>query len=412
MKLNFIKNSLILKCLVTISVISVILGNTIFDLITVFLIFIVCIIIGSRERVFLNPYNFFSLAPFSLLIYYNVSNTYMMDLKHETYVLAIINMVAFILALSITPSVKIKFRENCEDTDSTLFLKINAIILFLISLLGPVFPALQSVMWLFSIAAMVCAFKTKKVSMVSFVIIYFFIIAFGGTSKMSILVFVLVFLISMEKYYIISKRQIRIMKLLSVFGIIFLIYAFSFANKERGNYDADYGLWYYTNQGVEWRWNSSLFLPYMYLTTPWANLQYVTESQNIRTNGMWTIKPVISYLQLDDEFKHDYELIPYSSFNTFTFITVGFKDFGFWMSIIPTLILGFIVKKVYSRYFLFSNPFDVATYVIVSLATTEMFFSNHFYMFSYPFSMIIIMWAYKFLVCRKSKQTDKVFCNQ
>ena len=139
------------------------------------------------------------------------------------------------------------------------------------------------------------------------------------------------------------------------------------------------------------------------MTTPWSNLQYVTETQPKSTNGLWTIKPLLGYAQLDDTFENNYKLEPYSSFNTFTYIVCGYKDFGFWGSVVMSLFLGFFVKKVYSRYKVSQSPFDVAIYVCAGLAVVEMFFSNHFFMQSYPFTIVIIMELYKSLVRGNNK---------
>lgn len=391
------------------TIISILADSVFLDRITVSLIFISCILLGEKEKSFINPYNLFSIAPLSLSIYYNVSNTYMMDLTHETYTLAIINMVSFIFILHVTPNVKYIKNDNCSTSTSTTFLKVNVILLFSLALLENFIPMLQSILWLFSIAGMVCAMKTKQISMIFLIFAYLINTALGETSKMAMLAFIIVLLTSYEKYYLDSKRYKTRLKVFAIIGIAFLIFSFSFANKDRGYYDANYGLNYFSKQGVEWQYNTTLFLPYMYITTPWANLQYVIESQDTRTNGLWTLKPILGYFQLDNIFKNEYVLKPYSSFNTFTFIAVGFKDFGYWMSIFPTLLLGFVVKKIYSRYLISMNPFDVATYAIIGLAVVELFFSNHFYMYSYPFTMILLMWVYKLIVCSKSKKIRNVF---
>ena len=174
-----------------------------------------------------------------------------------------------------------------------------------------------------------------------------------------------------------------------------MIYAFSFANKGQATSDADAIINYYSEQGVVWSLSSNLFLPYMYLTTEWANLQYVTETQTEKTNGLWTFKPLLGYAQLDDTFENDYKLKAYSSFNTYTYIVCCYKDFGFWGSVGLSLFLGMFVKKIYTRYEFSQCPFDLGIYVCTALAVVEMFFSNHFFMQSYPFSIVILMGIYR-----------------
>ena len=111
---------------------------------------------------------------------------------------------------------------------------------------------------------------------------------------------------------------------------------------------------------------------------------------------MWTFKPFLGYVQLDAPFEKEYELVAYSSFNTFTYIVCAYKDFGFFGSVFMSLFIGFYVKKVYSRFKVSQSPFDVAIYACVSLAVVEMFFSNHFFMQSYPFTILIVISIYRF----------------
>ena len=183
-----------------------------------------------------------------------------------------------------------------------------------------------------------------------------------------------------------------------------MVLSFTFANKDRGTRSAQDTVDYYTKYSdIEWNSPNALFMPYMYLTTPWANLQYLMESQDERTYGLWLFKPLLGYLQLDENYKPEYRMRAYSTFNTFTFISTNFKDFGYWLSILSSLLLGFFVKKVYSRYRKSRSPLDVACYVYVGLAVLEMFFSNEFFTQSFPFTIVIIMGLYKLFFFNKSK---------
>jgi len=374
-------------------VIAAVFGLIWVDRLCVAILFFICLIIGSKETYYLNPYFLFSITPFSLLMYINIGNIYMQNLTHKTWLLAIINIFAFIIALYYTPGFKTIKRCLGVGTDGRLIF--NAIVLYIVSLFAYLIPQLASVLWLFSVPAIVCAMKSKRRIMIVFSLGVIIISFFGGTSKMAVLLNIITIIVCIEKYYVTSLKRKRLVLVLLLLSVIFMIFAFSFANKERGHYDSSTGLSYYQSRGIEWDYHAAFFLPYMYLTTSWGNLQYVTETQNTRTNGLWVIKPLLGYAQLDNLFNSEYELVPYSSFNTFTFITCGFKDFGYWMSIILSLFLGFYVKKVYTRYCISRSPLDVAIYVCVALAVAEMFFSNHFFMLSYPFTILIIMEIYK-----------------
>lgn len=138
-------------------------------------------------------------------------------------------------------------------------------------------------------------------------------------------------------------------------------------------------------------------MPYMYFISSWNNLQYVMQTQTSHTYGLWSIKPLLGYFQLDNFFSASYSLKSYSSFNTFTYITVLFKDFGILGSTFLSLFLGLFVGYVYEYKYLSTDYLDICCYSMVACATAEMFFSNHFFTQSYPFTILIIIWLYKLL---------------
>lgn len=387
-------NKQLIGILVFLSLLSIFANNLLFDKIVVTIILAVCLILGSREKCFVNPYNLFCLTPISLLIYYNFGDVYMVNLTHKTYLLGIINMTAFISALNYTKD--FSNISNCIGVKSNRALIINTFILLTLGLSASFIPPLQSILWIFSYAGFVCAIKTKKTTMYLVVIALFLLSALSGSaSKTSMLTFAVVLLFCYDKYFATTEKQKKRVKYLTILGVIFMIFSFSFANKDRGSYNADEGVELYSSRGMEWNYATSMFMPYMYITNGWTNLQYITETQDTRTYGLWLIKPLLGYIQVKDEFEKEYEMIPYSSFNTKTFIACGFKDFGYWLSIISSIFLGIFVKKIYSRFLISRSPFDIACYALVGLATLEMFFSNHFFMQSYPFTVVILMEIYK-----------------
>lgn len=369
-------------------------GNILIGKLCVAAVFSLCIYYGLKEKSFVNPYFLFSVAPLSLLVYFNLGNFYMVDLTSNTIVLGLINMMAFLFAFyEMKP---FSHTANCIGIRSKSLLMFASVLLYIISLLGNLFTLLSSVMWIFAIPAIVCALKTKRKIMFLFVLIIFLVSALGVTSKSSMLMYSLTFLICYDKYYAITAKQKKKIMVATVLCVIFMVFAFSFANKGR---DSDANTTeYYVDNGIEWDYSSQYFLPYMYLTNGWTNLQYITETQDTRTYGLWLFKPVLGYLGLKDNFQDQYHLEAYSSFNTTTFIAVAFKDFGYWLSVIMSLILGCFVKKIYSRFLISRSPFDVGCYVLVGLSTLEMFFSNHFFMQSYPFTAVILMEISKYLV--------------
>lgn len=393
--MKFVLNRATITLFFVVVLINIIVGDLLIDRIIVVSILLYCIVRGLHEKYWVNPYFLFAFVPLSLSVYFNIADVYMVNLTHRTWALAIINMLSFLTAFSITREVQSK--KLCVSIKGKS-LVIAAIFFFVIGYLSNYIEQLASILWIFSVPAIVCAIKSKKIIMYVFVIIIILLPLLSGASKTGVLLQLLTIMICLEKYFDLGRKYRKWMPIIGLLAVFFMIFSFTFANKDRGRYDSDEGLSYYEAQGVEWNTSAALFLPYMYLTHAWGNLQYVTETQDTRTYGLWTVKPLLGYLQLDDDYKTEYTLKPYSSFNTFTYIACAFKDYGYWLSIIMSLLLGFYIKKVYSKFIFSRSPLDVATYVCVAMATAEMFFSNHFFMQSYPFTILILMSIIQFLI--------------
>lgn len=390
----------VLLILLIFSILSLFIPSVTLYRATVFIAVISCVVLGSKQYNIINPYYLFAITPVSLLLYFDLGGAYMLELSDKTWRLAIINISAFIFALHYTPSFT-KY-SNCISLNQTGTLVFSSIFFYVLSFIGGYIPQINALFWFLSVAAIVCALKTKKKIMYLFcAYIILSSLLSGHTSKMAVLLQCITILVCYDKYFVVSKSKIGKIKLfiLTGLGVMFMIFAFTFANKDRGEYDSEEGMSYYLTQGhMDWNYSPSLFMPYMYLATPWTNLEYVVETQDTRTNGLWLVKPVLGYVGLDEKYEREYDITPYSEFNTFAFIAVGFKDFGFYGSILLSILLGFFVKKVYSRYEISKSPFDITSYILVALATAEMFFSNHFFMQSYPFTCFIIMEIWKVIM--------------
>lgn len=368
---------------------------------TVFCIFLMSLILSRSERFTVNPMLLFCITPFSLLIYVNIGDVYMVNLQFKTWLIAIINMYSFIIAYNYTS--EIKECTFCIGNSNIRSLQKQSVLFYMISLFGNLIEPIAYIVWMFSIASIVCALKTRKKSMLFFVLIIFIVSAIDHTSKSTMLTYCITFIICFEKYYIEDEKKRRWVNFALGIGVIFMVFAFSFANKGREKNGVDETVDLYSSRGIEWNYDKNLFMPYMYLTNGWTNLQYVLETQDTRTFGLWTIRPILGYCKLKDKFKNKYRMVSYSTFNTYAYMTYGFKDFGYWCSSIMSLFLGFYVKRVYSRYKLSRSPYDVSVYVLVAQATFELFFSNHFFTQSYPFTILILMVLVKLYMKKKNQ---------
>lgn len=390
---------LTLVLIIDVVVVSLFINETVMYWVVDLILLMICASFGKKEACLVNPFILFAVTPFTLLIYKNVSGTYMQDLTRETWLIAVLNIGAFIFALTISP--KEEHNTIVEPNDAQLHTDaiMLAIIGFVPSILLSVFNIalpLYSIFGLLTIPALMCAIKLKDVRLIIIFMLLYGIIWIDNVSKSTILSTCLAFLIGYEKYFVKSKKQKRWLLAFCVIGFIIIILSFTFANQSRGIKTAESQLAYYTRYGdVSWKGSAALFMPYMYLETPWTNLQYVMQTQDTRTFGLWLIKPLLGYFQIDSIFSEQYQLVPMSSFNTYTFIACQFKDFGIWGSMLISLFLGSFVRRIYTKYRVNRDPLDVACYVYVAQAVTEMFFSNHFFQQSYPFTIVLLIVLYK-----------------
>lgn len=365
-------------------------------------LFLLCIYTGYRENKIINPYYLFAITPFTLLIYTNVSSKYMQDLEMQTWLIALLNIATFTFAMLLTPAAKTRSFDKKRGLEHNslefhaVFLSIVGIgPILLYELTGIAIP-FYTIFGLLSVPALCCAIASKKKKLFFYILIFTLLTWLSNVSKSSVLTTCLCLIICYEFYLVFSKKERRKLLLFCLIGVIVILLSFTFANQVRNTGTAMDQLNYYVKYGnVQWKGPAALFMPYMYLETPWSNLQYVMQTQDTRTYGLWLVKPFLNYLQLDRFFERMYQLIPMSSFNTFSFIACNFKDFGFGGSVIPSALLGCYVKWVYTRAYQTKNPLDVACYVYVARAVLEMFFSNHFFQQAYPLTCVLMLELYK-----------------
>lgn len=392
--------------LIVITVIAIVLcflyESTLLYWCTVALLFMACLVLGKREKRIMNPFFLFSITPFTLLIYKNISNVYMMDLESDTWRIAIINIAAFVFVMALAPEAKIEY-EIAKDYVGNRKLEPHAIALGIIGI-GPMFLygvfgiaiPFYTIFGLLSVPALCCSIVSKNRYLTICLMLLTLLTWTNNVSKSTILTTSLCILICYELYFSKSRKNKIIFALMCILGLIMMILAFSYANQVRGVRTAEDQLNYYIRYGdVRWNGIASLFMPYMYLETPWTNLQYVMQTQDVRTYGLWLLKPFLNYLQIDAWFEDLYQLMPMSSFNTFSFIACNFKDFGFCGSVISSLLLGSYTKWVYSRATKTKNPLDIACWIYVAQAVLEMFFSNHFFQQAYPLTCVLLLGIYK-----------------
>lgn len=386
-------------------------------------VFTYCVYCGLKEEFMINPYSVFSITPLSLLLYSEkISTYYLQKLSNSTWLLAIMNIVAFIFAFNCTNN-KWKFKMgNWRPRKNKIVyrpeeLNYNRIVLhslllcvmgelpLIASLVGITIP-FRSVIGFFLYIGIVFAFKSRKKWLIAVSLMFSMFNFIEDFNKTRLLYLLLTIMCCAEAYYIREKKdRVKFFAGIAIFGAFMLIVAFPLKSYMRGggnilsfflnSAEISASIFSNYNSRINFAGPLVLRMPYMYLVSAWNNVQYVMQTQPERTYGLWMLKPLLGYLQLDGRFESLYQLTPYSSFNTYTYITVLFKDFGYFGSIFGSLFLGFYVKKVYAGMKKEGSAFDIATYSLVAMATLEMFFSNHFYSLSYPFTILIISFLYK-----------------
>jgi len=391
----------------------------VFNRLGILLLFIVCIYKGRKESYLFNPYYLFSITPLSLLIYFkSVSPYYLTNLSQSTWSIAFYNISMFIIGLSLISSYK-SMENSIKNTNHDNSFNIKNLLfhtkLFLLLGMLPTiygffigFPTLlsgnlygmkvyatalplASVLTLFKYPAIAYAIKSKNKKTIVFTLLLCIFDIFINFNKFQIGLLLFVVLISNIKYSMRTNRvNVRIF-IYILFAALILFWSFDYYDSLRGYDTANYLI---KANRVSGSINKRLILPYLYLTTPWVNLQFVMETSTSHTYGLWVLKPFINYFQLDGLFIEQYTLIPRSTFNTFNYISVLFKDFGFIGSGIISLLLGLMIKMIYTHFRKTTSPFAVAAYSLNAYAVFLMFFSNHFFMQSYPITILIMMMIY------------------
>lgn len=398
----------------------------------IMLLLTICIYKGRREKYLFNPYYFFAITPLSLLLYIEAASPYyLIELNQGTWNTAILNISMFIIGLSILKSnnksmldSNIRYKDKYRNKD----LIFHTMILLVLGLIPTMFSIalgfqsfisgnfyamkefansmpLTSVFKLFKYPAIACAIKSKNKKTIVVTLILCILAILVNFSKFEIVLFMVTFVITINKYSSRKRKENRRLIALIFIGALVLLWSFSYYDLMRSGYDS--ASYFLEANRVSKSLNKKLVLPYLYLTTPWTNLQYVMETSKSYTYGLWMLKPFLGYFQLDNLFVKQYELVPMvPAFNTFSYITILFKDFGILGSGVVSFLLGLMIKKIYNVFRESTSPFLTAVYSLNSLAVLMMFFSNHFFKESYALTIIIIMLIYEVIFIRKKKKRD------
>lgn len=388
------------------------------------LLFGTCVFMGMKEGYPFNPYYLFSLTPLSLAIYeYDFSPYYLDKLEAHVYVLALCNIAAFLFGLAL-----VRRRAGCfgarpaDIWGQRLFYPLLALgmmpVIYGIVQAPGVFLSwdflgmgqytglmpMSSILMFCRFFAIPLAFESGRKGRVALALsccTFALLLSFNKTNLTFLLGTVL---ICLQRYCLKSRRSKRAFGALCVAVVVALVFSVTFYDDIRSDYDSTEALIRTGSSGLP----DFLMLPYMYLENSWTNLQYVIETQPQHTWGLWFFRPILFYLRLDGFFSDAYTLVPSSAYNTYTYITIPWKDFGFAGSVLVSFLLGLFVSFVYQRFRRSGSPFFAAAWALNAVAVLEMFFSNHFFYLVYPFTACIIALlcdAYVGHFCRSSSSS-------
>lgn len=391
-----------------------------------------CIIRGVHENYMINPFFLFSIVPISLLMYdLSVSTHYLVALRRDTYELAIYNIIMILVGFSLGRKMKFRYSRvwSAGVSMSSKRLSRQALFMTIVGLMPTLYGCivgmpyllsinlyevkglvnsapLASIFSLFIYLGVLCALESqdkKTIATCLLMAIFSVVLNFSKTTVVMLSICIVIY------FYDIAQENKKARKLFGiiVIGALMLTFAsFTIYNNIRFDYDINE---YFGNMGYVGNVKQTLFLPLMYIISPWSNLQYIIDTTTSYSNGLWVIKPLLSYLQIDGIWETIFELVPRSqAFNTYTYISVYYRDFGFVGSGICSLLLGLYIMYIYKLKLRFSKSPHVNTVFALNMyATLMMFFNNHFQQLSYPFTIAILAWIWlKFFGNYKTVKSD------
>ena len=232
-------------------------------------------------------------------------------------------------------------------------------------------------------ASIIVACKKNNYFAAVFAVLISLLAAFVTITKMQILIVVIFSLMAFTRFSppILHGSFFRFLKMLSLVLIpIFMISAFNRNNIIRNDAASASKMDYMEKGKVDVRYErtaslESAFLNYLYFSTPWANLEYNVKNNKEVGYGRNSFGQFGKFVGLKVASVHKKNRY---IFNTHTFITDYYIDFGYIGAIIASFILGWLIYFCYRRYGLSNAPPFIAFYCLIMNATIMLFFSNHF----------------------------------
>ena len=395
--------------------------------ITVLLI-IFCFRKGMTTKDLFSPYVLLIVPLTSYLLYFaELGPAFLADLQTRTDFLIVLCFTAIVIAFTVMKALKIKPVKTKRSYNENFWViciigLIPAVLSYI--LYGSVFDATGDAMLeikekqslpvigqlaYFLPASIIVACKnnnSKQIIIAVFLSFFAAALTLTKTSLLVALIFTLAGLYQFNPGIVNSKPALFIKKYIYIWLPVLVIYMFMANNSIRQEAQGGGAMEYVelsnshliTNRG---NLVQGLFLNYLYLCSPWSNLDYNVQRINEISGGSNSFAQFADKLGIKVE---TVEKLEPAFLNTHSFITDFYIDFGYLGAIMASFVLGCIIYFFYSKFYFSGDALLLAYYCLIAFATIMLFFSNHFvngYLLNY---LITFCGYYLIIHCLNNKK--------
>jgi len=364
--------------------------------------------LGKKSPSVINPYYLFLATPVSLTFYNeDLSSFFLSAIEGFTLIIIFLGIISFCIGLISYTPLKLS-KDNINYSFWPLFILgsfpyILGILVHGIPIFSDDVDFVKSNFFLpiigqftvFLFFAQVLAFKkrNKFFMYLSLSSNLFFNIIIVMKSSLGLLLVTTIFCYLKYTKIRLKKYLIPLFSLLFFVTLFFFQYFGELRNKD--NIEYSYKTLISFNNSFLDSQGDVLYAPYFYLTTPWSNLDFNINKIKQYEYGLHTLRPILSILQIDEIVSAEKKLIRNYQFNTHTYLTDFYNDFGIIGVIFLSFIFGRFVMIIYYNMLLRNSALDDTLWIYFGFATLMMFFSNHFTSVGYPIIGLIILYFYR-----------------
>lgn len=386
--------------------------------IAVWLLLMICYNNAIKSKYWYNPYLLFMATIISYLLYWDeLGGMYMDELCLNTRFYAILGMGAVVLGFTVCQKMGKKTVFVGSVTE-------NFYLVFFIGLIPTVLsymlygniasldgeemleakknfsiPVIGQLAY-FLPASIVIACKKNNTKLIFIALAFSFLAAIMTISKTALLLTLIFFLISLTKFKP-SIMETRVYKLVDRFKFVIIpfliIVMFMYNNNKRHDADSNNEMAFVESSSSNvWGTDNlaqNMFLNYCYYVQPWSNLNYNIEYNNKPGSiGGNSLAQFGKKLGINT---YPRQKVQPTFFNTHTFLTDYYLDFGFFFGILISFLMGILIYSCYVKFGLSDDPLLISFYILIAYATVMMFFSNHFnngYLMNYFITFGLVSW--------------------